>query len=136
MDKLEMWFERIKNYPQLKLDEAQKLYTEMIKENDNDKKINIRNNLINSTLYVVLNYLKNSDLDILENGSYDMDDIVSSTIEYYINEIDNVLKKLREKKIPDECDECEHSETCHGGLKCLTYAIFKDLNHKDIGCNL
>ena len=89
MDKLEMWFEKIKNYPQLKLDEAQKLYTEMIKENDNDKKINIRNNLINSTLYVVLNYLKNSDLDILENGSYDMDDIVSSTIEYYINEIDN-----------------------------------------------
>lgn len=89
MDKIEMWFERIKNYPQLKLDEAQKLYIEMIKENDNDKKIKIRNNLINSTLYVVLNYLKNSDLNILKNGSYDMDDIVSSSIEYYINEIDN-----------------------------------------------
>ena len=34
MDKLEMWFERIKNYPRLKLNEAQKLYKEMIKEND------------------------------------------------------------------------------------------------------
>ena len=32
MDKLEMWFERIKNYPRLKLNEAQKLYKEMIKE--------------------------------------------------------------------------------------------------------
>ena len=89
MDKLEMWFERIKNYPRLKLNEAQKLYKEMIKENDDDKKIKMRNNLINSTLYVILNCLKNSDLDILENGSYDMDDIVSSTIEYYINEVDN-----------------------------------------------
>lgn len=89
MDKLEMWFERIKNYPRLKLNEAQKLYKEMIKENDDDKKIKMRNNLINSTIYVILNCLKNSDLDILENGSYDMDDIISSTIEYYINEVDN-----------------------------------------------
>ena len=48
----------------------------------------------------------------------------------------DVLKDLREKKIPDECIDCEHSEVCHGGLKCLTYAMYKDLNHKDYGCNL
>lgn len=48
----------------------------------------------------------------------------------------DVLKDLREKKIPDECINCEHSEICHGGLKCLTYAMYKDLNHKDYGCNL
>ncbi len=48
----------------------------------------------------------------------------------------DVLKALREKKIPDECINCEHSEVCHGGLKCLTYAMYKDLNHKDYGCNL
>lgn len=48
----------------------------------------------------------------------------------------DVLKDLREKKIPDECINCEHSEVCHGGLKCLTYAMYKDLNHKDYGCNL
>lgn len=47
-----------------------------------------------------------------------------------------VLKALREKKIPDECINCEHSEVCHGGLKCLTYAMYKNLNHKDYGCNL
>ena len=52
----------------------------------------------------------------------------------YINS--DVLKDLREKKIPDECINCEHSEVCHGGLKCLTYAMYKDLNHKDYGCNL
>ena len=48
----------------------------------------------------------------------------------------DVLKALREKKIPDECINCEHSEVCHGGLKCLTYAMYNDLNHKDYGCNL
>lgn len=48
----------------------------------------------------------------------------------------DVLKALREKKIPDECIDCEHSEVCHGGLKCLTYAMYKNLNHKDYGCNL
>ena len=52
----------------------------------------------------------------------------------YINS--DVLKDLREKKIPDECINCEHSEVCHGGLKCLAYAMYKDLNHKDYGCNL
>lgn len=89
MEKLELWFERINIYEKLKLKEAQELYIEMIKETDNDKKRIIRNNIINSTLYAALNYLKNSNLDILENGSYDMDDIISATIEFYINEIDN-----------------------------------------------
>lgn len=57
-----------------------------------------------------------------------------SMYDLYINS--DVLKTLREKKIPDECINCEHSEVCHGGLKCLTYAMYKDLNHKDYGCNL
>ena len=57
-----------------------------------------------------------------------------SMYDLYINS--DVLKDLREKKIPDECINCEHSEICHGGLKCLTYAMYKDLNHKDYGCNL
>ncbi len=47
-----------------------------------------------------------------------------------------ILKELRQNKIPDECQLCENSHMCHGGLKCLTYAIYKDLNHKDLGCNV
>ncbi len=46
-----------------------------------------------------------------------------------------ILKKLRTNKIPDECQLCDHAETCRGGLKCLTYALYQDLNHKDYGCN-
>ena len=47
-----------------------------------------------------------------------------------------ILKNLRKNTIPDECRDCEASETCHGGLKCLTYALYKNLNHKDVGCNV
>ena len=45
-----------------------------------------------------------------------------------------ILKELQKDTIPDDCKKCEHSKKCSGGLKCLTYAIYKDLNHKDIGC--
>lgn len=88
MDKLKLWFEKISSYQKLNLKEVQDLYIKMINETDIDTKIKIRNDIINSTLYAVLNYLKNSNLDILENSSYDMDDIISATIEFYINQID------------------------------------------------
>lgn len=62
--------------------------------------------------------------NVLNSNMYDM----------YIN--NKILKKLRQETIPDDCQKCEYSELCKGGLKCLTYAIYKNLNHKDIGCNL
>ena len=88
MKKLEMWYQRINNYKRINLNEAQKLYIQMINTTDYEEKIKIRNDIINSTLYIILNFIKKSQLEILENGSYDIDDIISSTIEYYINEID------------------------------------------------
>lgn len=62
--------------------------------------------------------------NLFKNNMYDL----------YTN--NKLLKELRKNKIPNDCKKCEHSETCHGGLKCLTYAIYNDLNYKDIGCNL
>ena len=55
---------------------------------------------------------------------------------YKLYKNNDILKDLQKENIPDDCKNCENSELCRGGLKCLTYAIFKDLNHKDIGCNL
>ena len=55
---------------------------------------------------------------------------------YNLYKNSEVLKELRTKNIPDDCKKCEHSEMCRGGLKCLTYALYKNLNHKDVGCNL
>jgi len=45
-----------------------------------------------------------------------------------------ILKDLRKDTTPDDCKNCEFSNRCRGGLKCLTYAIYNDLNHKDVGC--
>lgn len=82
-------------------------------------------------------------LTVMENGDLvpcrRMPIVVGNLLKenmYELYKNNEVLKELRLKKIPDECTECEHSEMCHGGLKCLTYALYKDLNHKDIGCNL
>ena len=47
-----------------------------------------------------------------------------------------ILTDLQKQIIPEECKKCEHGELCKGGLKCLTYAIKKDYNLRDIGCDL
>ena len=60
--------------------------------------------------------------NLLKDNMYDL---------YNKNE---VLINLRKQVIPSDCKKCEHAELCRGGLKCLTYAIYKDLDHKDINC--
>ena len=65
---------------------------------------------------VVGNLLKEKMIDIYESSS--------------------ILKTLQKQEIPEECKPCEHAKTCRGGLKCLTYALKKDYNIKDVGCNI
>ena len=124
----------------------------MIKERNKLKKV--KNNNTTISMYRALQFQMTNDfaygctagdtlLTVMENGDLvpcrRMPIVIGnlfdrSMYDLYINS--DVLKELREKKIPDECINCEHSEVCHGGLKCLTYAMYKDLNHKDYGCNL
>jgi len=82
-------------------------------------------------------------LTVMENGDLvpcrRMPIVVGNLLEsnmYNLYKNNKILKELREKKVPDECSDCEHSEMCRGGLKCLTYALYKNLNHKDIGCDV
>lgn len=55
---------------------------------------------------------------------------------YDLYKNNKILKELQKEVIPDDCKKCENASMCRGGLKCLTYALYKDLNHKDIGCSL
>lgn len=55
---------------------------------------------------------------------------------YELYKNNEIIKELRGNLIPDDCGFCEHEKICKGGLKCLTYAIYGDLNHKDCGCNI
>ena len=57
-----------------------------------------------------------------------------SMINLYKNS--EILKDLRKEYIPEDCKNCEHSNSCKGGLKCLTYALTNNYKLKDVGCDL
>lgn len=123
----------------------------MNKERNKLKKV--KNNNTTISMYRALQFQMTNDfaygctagdtlLTVMENGDLvpcrRMPIVVGNLFKitmYDLYRNNNILKELREKKIPDECIECEHSEMCHGGLKCLTYTMYNDLNHKDYGCN-
>lgn len=82
-------------------------------------------------------------LTVMENGDLvpcrRMPIVVGNLLKdnmYDLYKNNKLLKELRKETIPDDCKACEHAKLCHGGLKCLTYQIYGDLNHKDIGCGI
>lgn len=125
-----------------------------IMNNERNKLIDKKNNITTISMYRALQFQMTNDfaygctagdtlLTVMENGDLvpcrRMPIVVGNLLKenmYDLYKNNKVLKELRTKKVPDECSKCEHSEMCRGGLKCLTYAIYKDLNHKDIGCDL
>lgn len=125
-----------------------------IMNKERNKLINKKSNITTISMYRALQFQMTNDfaygctagdtlLTVMENGDLvpcrRMPIVVGNLLKdnmYKLYKNNKLLKELRLNKIPDDCNECEHSETCHGGLKCLTYALYKDLNHKDIGCNL
>ena len=128
-------------------------YLEIMNKERNKLK-RIKNNNTTISMYRALQFQMTNDfaygctagdtlLTVMENGDLvpcrRMPIVIGNLFDrsmYDLYIISDVLKTLRERKIPDECINCEHSEVCHGGLKCLTYAMYKNLNHKDYGCNL
>lgn len=118
------------------------------------KLISKKNNHTSISMYRALQFQMNNDfaygctagdtlLTVMENGDLvpcrRMPIVVGNLFENDMSSLyfnSPILKNLRKNTIPDECRDCEASETCHGGLKCLTYALYKNLNHKDVGCNV
>lgn len=118
------------------------------------KLISKKNNHTSISMYRALQFQMNNDfaygctagdtlLTVMENGDLvpcrRMPIVVGNLFESDMSSLyfnSPILKNLRKNTIPDECKDCETSETCHGGLKCLTYALYKNLNHKDVGCNV
>lgn len=113
-----------------------------------------KNNITTISMYRALQFQMTNDfaygctagdtlLTVMENGDLvpcrRMPIVVGNLLKenmtdlYFNNEI---LRELRKYNVPNDCKNCEHSELCHGGLKCLTYALYNDLNHKDVGCDL
>lgn len=125
-----------------------------IMNSERNKLMDKKHNITTISMYRALQFQMTNDfaygctagdtlLTVMENGDLvpcrRMPIVVGNLLEsnmYDLYKNNKILKELREKKIPDECSDCEHSEMCRGGLKCLTYALYKDLNHKDIGCEV
>lgn len=80
--------EVIKQIPRLKLDEAKVLYSYMLNEKDENKKKELRYELILRTLYVPYNVIKSNKLYLINNGTYDVDDIINTFNELWIKAID------------------------------------------------
>lgn len=135
----------------MNLEETQEYLHIMEKER---QKLKCKKNNTNIAMYRALQFQMTNDfpyrctagktlLTVMENGDLvpcrRMPIIVGNLLTddmYKLYKNNDILKDLQKENIPDDCKNCENSELCRGGLKCLTYAIFKDLNHKDIGCNL
>ena len=117
------------------------------------RKLKLKKSKTNIAMYRALQFQKTNDfpyrctagsslLTVMENGDLvpcrRMPIVVGNLLKdnmYKLYMKNEILQKLKDDTTPDDCKKCEHSELCAGGLKCLTYAIYNDLNHKDIGCD-
>ena len=111
-----------------------------------------KNSKTHIAMYRALQFQKTNDypyrcsagkslLTVMENGDLvpcrRMPIVLGNLFEHsmtYLYENSDIIKKLKKDTTPDDCHNCEYEKLCGGGLKCLTYSLYKDLNHKDVGC--
>ena len=89
IEQLKKWKELISSFPRYNIVKVKEKILEINKEDNLNKKRAIRKDLINGTLYVVLNFIWNSGFLCLNSSLYDMDDIICSCIEVWIEYLDN-----------------------------------------------
>lgn len=81
---LNEWLIQISQYDKLKFNEAQELYKKaLISRNDELRKMYM-DKVILGTLYVLYNYISRNELLIFSSSFYDMNDIISSFVEVWI----------------------------------------------------
>ena len=85
---LNLWNEKVKTLGKLKLKEAQELFIEMKKESNIKEKELKRKKLIEDTLYVPLNFINKNKVYFTNTISYDMNDVISTIYEIWIELID------------------------------------------------
>ena len=89
IDKLEKWYEEIASMERLKIEEVKELYEKANMVTDINLKKTYMDKIILGTLYVVYDYIKRNDIEVFCSSSFDMDDIISSFNEVWINKIYN-----------------------------------------------
>lgn len=118
---IEDWENSISLFPKLNLDDARTLYQKAKIETDNKKIEILKREVIQGTLYVVLNFIKNNGLTNLNSSSYDMNDIISTCNEIWIKKI-NTDSFLKIKKF-NEMFDGEFFNLLNDGLGITKYSI-------------
>lgn len=83
----------------------------------------------------LLTVMENGDLVPCRRMPIYVGNLLSDNM-YQLYKNNKILIGLRKNTIPKDCETCDDCDYCKGGLKCLTYAVYNDLNHKDVGCNV
>ena len=87
MEELERWGKIISSFDRLSIKEGRELYKKAIITDDEASKNELINNIVQGTLYVVYNYIKRNNLDLLCSEKIDMNDIISAFNEVWIKKI-------------------------------------------------
>lgn len=88
IEKLNKWYEQIKDYEHLKIKEAKELYKLYLETKD----INYLNRIIEGTLYITYNYIERNNLIYIISPMYDIDDMISSFLELWLENINMLLE--------------------------------------------
>lgn len=81
------WIKQIDKFDKLSFADAKKLYQKMLEVDDEDKKQEYFNRLIEGTIYVVAEFIKNNKFASIDNVNFDMDDVINSCSEIWIRRI-------------------------------------------------
>ena len=95
--KLRHWYEEIKDYDKLSLKEVKKLNKLML-ESSGSKKEEIREKLIFGTMHVICSFICMSGLSSVRTPLFDIEDVISSSIEAWIEMLDEGFFIYKERK--------------------------------------
>lgn len=84
---LSAWKNSINSFKKVRFPEARKLYLQYKNESNSEKKTEIRNKLIEGSLYIVINYIENSLYSKLNQNCYDISDIINAFIVAWSEEL-------------------------------------------------
>ncbi len=130
-------------------EETQEYLSIMAKEHNRLRKKHSKTNV---AMYRALQFTKTNDyayhctagkelLTIMENGDLvpcrRMPIVVGNLLKDNMLDLyknNKILKDLQKPFVPKECEECDDSKQCQGGLRCLTYALTGSYKKKDPGC--
>ena len=89
LKKLEKWYDSISGFEELKFPEVKNLLNVMNAVTDVDVKKEIREKIITGTLHVIYAFIKSNEFFLIPNVNYDIDDVLNTFVEFWINAIDS-----------------------------------------------